>query len=225
VKQHCFKAMAETGEWRTDVKGPSTTKGLTNCLSTSLEEQPTISHVLGGGTMRNSKKNKAMCELAYFCGFKDTEFGAAKEKLMSNLGTVWNVAPLGCVDGPGFGQGYCEHRYVEDKYMIRTLATGDVNADNIVDDKDYRCLYFKQAIPEMVPAAPTESGVWLGIGGDADADGDGDPNCGIALVADQQKRWLGAGFSGERIEQKDTQERELLLNHQAVFKLYRLPDF
>ena len=51
-------------------------------------------------TMRGSKKNRDDCELVYFCGFETNEAGTAREKLMANGGTVWNVFPLACRGTP-----------------------------------------------------------------------------------------------------------------------------
>jgi len=210
AEMHCFRPMSETGSWSTSKQGPSTMAGITQCKAREA------------GTMRETEATRDDCELIYFCGFENSEFGSARDKLMANLATVWNVAPLAC-EGK-----YCQHQWTQDSYMIRSLATGDTNDDGIMDQKDYRCLYFPDqvgSIPEMVPAAPTADGVWLGIGGDADADGDGDPNCGIALMGDgaaAQSARLGVEHTDDM---QETQERELLLNHQAVWRLIKLPSY
>jgi len=216
--QHCKVDATEAGEWLTDLKGVSV-KDLTKC-----EKE------IDDGTMRDTKKNKAACELNYFCGFSTDEVGTAKEKMMANGGTVWNVKPMAC-------QGVmCVDRWTEELYTIRTLATGDENNDNIIDDGDYRCLYFPKgigAIPRMVPKAATADGVWLGTSKSVDKDKNGDPDCGIALIegetVEEQNARMNAGgdknIEGNTVHTEVTQEKELIINKQAVFKLVKIPNY
>jgi len=156
--------------------------------------------------------------------------GTPHAKLLANGGTVWSVAPMAC-------QGlYCVDRWTEEMYTIRSLATGDENMDNVIDAFDYRCLYFPAgigAIPKMVPSAPTDDKIWLGSGGNADADGNGDPDCGISIdldetVAEQNARMNAGGdknIAGGTVHTAVTQEKELIINKQAVFQLILLPEF
>ena len=103
---------------------------------------------------------------------------------------------------------------------------------------DYRCMYFEDGpaenIPKMTPTAPSRDGVWLGAGKSADADGNGDPECGIALRdesgEEQNARFQTGGNKNveggtEHDGDKPTQEKELMINKQAVWRLIRLPDF
>lgn len=177
-------------------------------------------------------KQAPKCNTVYFCGFTDSSNGFAKEKLLANGGGVWNIKPLAC-------QGLmCESQWTANYYTVRTAATGDENMDNIVDYFDFRCLYFPggaaENIPKMAPEAATRDGLWLGSGKSADADGNGDPECGIALMddtgAEQNARFQTGGNKnvegGTELEgEKPTQEKELMINKQAVWRLIRLPDF
>merc|ERR1719183_1327517 len=214
----CKRDAKEAGEWLTNGAGPAFTGDLTDCSKDDT--------VLDG-TMITTKKTEAACKVAYFCGFEDSAVGSAKEKMLANGGTVWNVKPLAC-------QGLmCQTRWTEEYYTIRTAAVGDENMDNAVDAFDYRCLYFPAGvannIPKMAPQAATKDGLWLGSGTSADADGNGDPECGIALIddtAEQQNARFNTGgnknvLGGTELvneENKPTQEKELLINKQAAFR-------
>jgi len=217
----CEFEYTETGEWRTDGQGPPTAAGLTKC---------------DGDKENENSEFDEKCPLEYWCGFLTNEAGQARSKMVSNGGTVWNVKPLAC-------QGkYCEKRWTQEMYLIRTLATGDADNNDSVDEDDYRCLYFPSgvgSIPRMVPEAPSTDGIWLGIGGAADEDGNGDKECGIALIGEggaAQNKRLGltgkmdtsqtAELGNKAMTHDDeTQEKELLLNHQATFRLIKLPNF
>merc|ERR1719453_668370 len=224
----CERQTMEAGEWRTDGRGPEDMSGITKC---DLQED---------GTMRNSEKSRDDCELVYFCGFETNEAGTGREKLMANGGTVWNVFPLACQgtpDRPAMVErqgathigNFCEKRWTQNKYLIRSLATGDENKDGVVDYKDYRCLYFPDtvgSIPRMVPMAASADGVWLGNGGDADADANGDKDCGISLLGFTDGKSINEALNMANIEDEELiQEKALILNKQAVFTLIRLPDF
>merc|ERR1711871_487378 len=227
-KDYCQRDTMEAGEWRTDGQGIEDFTSLTKC---DLNED---------GTLRSSEKKSEDCELVYFCGFETNEAGTAREKLTANGGTVWNVFPLACQgipdrpamvarDGATHIGNFCEKRWTQEKYLIRSLATGDENADGVVDYADYRCLYFPDtvgSIPRMVPMAPSEDGVWLGNGGDADADANGDKDCGISLLGFEDGAEMNAALNmADAEDQEITQEKALILNKQAVFQLIRLPDF
>merc|ERR1719502_2334112 len=216
--------MAEAGEWVTDGKGVLTEE-LTDCSESEKFED---------GQLRSSQRARDECALKYFCGFQDTEVGSAREKLMANGGTVWNVRPVGCNGGYGFENGdpMCQTRWTQEKYMVRSLAVGDQNMDGVVDEQDYRCLYFPSgvgSIPRMVPKEATADGVWLGTGGSVDVDADGDPNCGIALgrggAAQNEMLKLENTDNGGAATDEETQEKELLINQQAIFSLVKLPNF
>jgi len=182
--KYCFYERVVMGEWVTDGKGPKDSE-LDQCTYND------------GGIATS-------CTLGYYCGFEDSEDGAASEKLMSNGGTVWNVKPLGC-------QGkFCSEKMWDNKWIIRSLARGDKNRDGVVDVLDYDCLYFPSegaayTHPRRVPDAASDDGVWLGSGGSADVDANGDLECGI---------WTDAGVS---------QETALVDNLQAVWSLIPLP--
>merc|ERR1719478_2037376 len=192
----CERQTMEAGEWRHDGKGPDGMDGITKC---NLAED---------GTMRNSEKNHEDCELVYFCGFETNEAGSAREKMVANGGTVWNVYPLACQgtpDRPAMVErqgathigNFCERRWTAEKYLLRSLVTQDENMDGIVDYDDYRCMYFPDtegAIPKMTPAAPSADGIWLGAGGDADVDGDGDKDCGISLLGFESAEEMNAAL-------------------------------
>merc|ERR1719181_1171214 len=192
------------------------------------------------GQMRNTLKNRDDCELVYFCGFETNAAGTGREKLMANGGTVWNVFPLACQGTPDRPAqversgathigNFCEKRWTAEKYIIRSLATGDENEDGVVDYADYRCLYFPDTvggIPEMTPAAASPDGVWLGAGGDADVDANGDKECGISLLGFESGEEMNAALKMHgSADLSLTQEKALIINKQAVFRLIRLPDF
>merc|ERR1719313_2194706 len=124
---------------------------------------------------------------------------------------------------------FCERRWTAEKYIIRSLAVGDENNDGVVDYADYRCIYFPDTvggIPEMVPAAPTPDGVWLGAGGDADVDANGDKECGISLLGFESGEEMNAALKmAGSADLELTQEKALIINKQAVIRLIRLPDF
>jgi hypothetical protein len=224
----CERQTMEAGEWRTDGTGPEGMDGITKC---ELQED---------GQMRNSVKNRDDCELVYFCGFETNEAGTAREKLMANGGTVWNVFPLACQGTPDRPAqversgathigNFCERRWTAEKYLIRSLASGDENEDGVVDYSDYRCLYFPDTvggIPEMVPLSPSEDGIWLGNGGDADVDANGDKECGMSFLGFTSGEELNKALKMENnADTRLTQEKALIINKQAVFTLIRLPDF
>jgi len=225
----CQRETMEAGEWRTDGTGPEGMDGITKC---ELQED---------GQMRNTLKNRDDCELVYFCGFETNAAGTGREKLMANGGTVWNVFPLACQGTPDRPAqversgathigNFCEKRWTSEKYLIRSLATGDENEDGVVDYGDYRCLYFPSGptgnVPEMTPAAATPDGIWLGAGGDADLDANGDKNCGISFLGFESGEELNAALKmAGHADTSLTQEKALMLNKQAVFELIPLPDF
>jgi hypothetical protein len=225
----CERQTMEAGEWRTDGRGPEDMAGITKC---DLQDD---------GAMRNSEKNRDDCELVYFCGFETNEAGTGREKLMANGGTVWNVFPLACrgtpdrpaqVERSGATHigNFCERRWTAEKYLIRSLATGDENNDGVVDYADYRCLYFPEGatgnIPEMTPAAASPDGTWLGAGGDADVDANGDKECGMSFLGFTSGEELNKALKMENnADTRLTQEKALIINKQAVFTLIRLPDF
>jgi len=228
----CKVEAMESGEWRTDLDGVELEK-LDDCADSGLEEEGEwkLTGVDGHTPGVPSKmKSAAKCDLAYFCGFTDTEVGTAKSKLLANGGAVWNVRPLAC-------QGLmCQTRWTSEMYTVRTMAVGDQNMNNDARD-DGRCLYFPAGvggIPEMTPEAPSDDGMWLGIGKDADADANGDPECGIALRdetgLEQNERFNAGG--NKNVEngtvhdgEHPTQEKELLINKQAVFRFVPLPAY
>merc|ERR1712078_834501 len=214
-KDYCQRDTMEAGEWRTDGQGIEDFTSLTKC---DLAED---------GTMRSSEKMREDCELVYFCGFETNEAGTAREKLMANGGAVWNVFPLACQGTPDRPaqverQGathignFCERRWTAEKYLIRSLATGDENEDGVVDYQDYRCLYFPAGptgnVPEMVPAAASADGVWLGNGGDADVDANGDKDCGMSFLGFESGEALNAALKMENnADTRLTQEKALML--------------
>jgi len=228
---HCKVSAKEAGEWRTELDGVEL-KDVDFCGDTGEEVGEWKLTGNDGHTpgVPSKMKSAAKCDLAYFCGFTDTEVGSAKLKLIANGGAVWNVRPLAC-------QGLmCQSRWTSEMYTVRTMSVGDQNMNNDARD-DGRCLYFPVgvgAIPEMTPEAPSLDGLWLGIGKDADADANGDPECGIALLdatGEEQNARFNAGgnknVEGGTIHdgEKPTQEKELLINKQAVFKFVPLPAF
>merc|ERR1711871_1799875 len=227
-KDYCQRDTMEAGEWRTDGRGIEDFTSLTKC---NLQED---------GQMRSSLKNREDCELVYFCGFETNEAGTAREKLMANGGTVWNVFPLACEGTPDRPAqversgathigNFCERRWTAEKYLIRSLATQDENEDGVVDYQDYRCLYFPPgtgAVPEMVPAAPSADGTWLGNGGDTDVDANGDKECGMSFLGFESGDEMNKALKMENNANTDlTQQKALIINKQAVFRLIRLPDF
>jgi hypothetical protein len=226
----CERETVETGEWRHDGTGPDDMSGITKC---DLQDD---------GAMRNTEKNRNDCELVYFCGFETNEAGTAREKFMANGGTVWNVFPLACQgtpDRPAMVErsgathigNFCEKRWTQDRYLLRSLVSADDNMDGVVDYDDYRCMYFPEGvggIPEMVPLSPSPDGVWVGHGGDADVDADGDKDCGISLLGFEDGAAMNEALgitAGGMMDEELTQEKALILNKQAVFTLIRLPDF
>jgi len=228
---HCSRQAKEAGEWRQNLKGVEL-EALTDCNDATEEVVPDERENDRSKPVKDyMHHNKAECKLNYFCGFEDSSVGTGKSKLMANGATVWNVHPLACM---GL---MCQERWTEEQYLIRSLASMDHNMDNIVDSFDYRCLYFPAgvgAIPKMVPQSASEDGLWLGMGKSSDADANGDPECGIALrneSGEEQNLRFSAG-GNKQVEggtvhdgPEPTQEKELIINKQAIFRLIPLPRY
>jgi len=189
----CKKEMIETGEWRTDVKG------------VEFDDLEICEY--------NRVGLPTSCKLKYYCGFEDNEGGSAVEKMMSNGGTVWNVKQMGCSIDNERRWLCAKKRKYDNKFMIRSLARGDINRDGEVTKLDYECLYFPQegggmySHPRRAPVAASADGIWLGMGGSSDVDGNGDVECGIYA------------------EEDESQEDALINNKQAVFALISLPSY
>jgi hypothetical protein len=179
------------------------------CLKDDYELGEWSTEVAGVRTLREVD--------GYACGMEGDQKWT---QLVANGGTVWNIKPLGCSHDEEAGENprrwHCDaNRQYGQKYMIRSLAGGDIQADGVVDEKDYQCLYFPYdgaaySHPRRTPASPSEDGVWLGATSN-DVDGTGDPECGIMPEVDEEGNVAG------------TQEVALITNKQAVFTLIPLP--
>lgn len=174
----------------------------------------------------------------YFCGFNDAS------AVRTNGAAVWSVHALGCRGK------WCEKRLFDNQFTLRSLARAVKDPKNA---DSYECLYFPQSFvgqtsnPMRVPRLGAKKNPGSAFGW-RDEDNSKDPDCGIRLAQhvsthENCKCVNGMGTALEHASEKAckdgsktnhwvcndntaySQERALIANQQATWKLIFLNEF